>query len=436
MRIPQFPAMRTYLALLCTVALLLYGCKKDDKPAPVAPSDPTGLIVTNIKKNGFTLSWNAIPGVNYFFLYIATDSAFTHPISGFNPKAVIGNSQTVENLQKATKYYVKLQSFNDGLRSNSLVTSGTTKDVDVFVAGYEYNSALNADMPSYWKNGTVVRLMNPPLSRECMATGVFVVNDDVYVGGYQRGYTFQRTAAYWKSGTYVGLPIDSTTSEGNAIFVSGNDVFVAGREGVFRAVYWKNGTKIGLGSPNKQSIAYSIFVVGSDVYVAGVETNTGSQYYAKLWKNGTLISLTDKPSMAMSVFVAGSDVYVAGQETDSGNGYATYWKNGTAVPLTSGTVNSFASSIFVAGNDVYVAGMEIKNGKTVATVWKNGVATALADGTNNSWAYSVFIESNDVHVAGYEQGASGNIAKYWKNGNANGLTPPTGTGMAMSVFVR
>ncbi len=166
-----------------------------------------------------------------------------------------------------------------------------------------------------------------------------------------------------------------------------------------------------------------------DVYVAGYE-NDGSiangLYTSKSWYNGVntdLFSTTynnipngayydNETIQSNSVFVngIGGDVYNAGVV----NNRAVYWKNGTAVYLTSGATKAVAKSIFVSGNDVYVAGYEQTSSLssfTIAKLWKNGVATNLTNGTR---ALSVYVSGTNVYVAGYESNGVG-TPRLWKN---------------------
>ena len=105
-----------------------------------------------------------------------------------------------------------------------------------------------------------------------------------------------------------------------------------------------------------------------------------------------------------SVQVSGSDVYLAGDENIGLNsgGICQIWKNGTAIPLTTGATSASAYSVFVAGADVYAAGFENNGTFNVAKIWKNGIATNLTNGTKNARAQSVVVSGPDVYVAGYE----------------------------------
>lgn len=107
------------------------------------------------------------------------------------------------------------------------------------------------------------------------------------------------------------------------------------------------------------SYARSIFVSENDVYVAGFMRDKG-RYIATLWKNGTTQKLTDgyEDAKAHSVFVSNNDVYVAGIEgSDYYRSVAVLWKNGIPQNLTDGNHKAEAHSVFVSGDDVYVVGV-------------------------------------------------------------------------------
>jgi hypothetical protein len=71
------------------------------------------------------------------------------------------------------------------------------------------------------------------------------------------------------------------------------------------AVYWKNGVETVLPHSAANSFASSIYVSGNDVYVAGYEYDTGQAKYAVYWKNGVEVKLTDgsTETIATSIFV-------------------------------------------------------------------------------------------------------------------------------------
>lgn len=203
------------------------------------------------------------------------------------------------------------------------------------------------------------------------------------------------------------------------------NVYVAGAEvvsGKRFAKYWKNGLAVNLTDGSNAAEAEDIVVVNNDVYVAGSENKLGwsntTWPVPKYWKNGTAVTLpyTGTYAIPSAIAVVNNDVYVAGEENFPSNvRVAKYWKNGVAVNLTNGNFDASAYAIAIANNDVYVSGVESNSsGKQVAKYWKNGVAVSLTDG--NGWAFGndIVVVNNDVYVAGFEDKSGAVVAKYCK----------------------
>ena len=167
---------------------------------------------------------------------------------------------------------------------------------------------------------------------------------DVYVSGYEINLSSSSwVAKLWKNGVAQNLSNGTNIAYANSVFVSGNDVYVAGTDNGI-AKFWKNGVAQNLTNGSTTAEAHSVYVSGNDVYVAGVEGD-----YGKLWKNEVAQNLTtgSTASEAYSVFVSGGDVFVAGAVSDGSNLLATLWKNGVAQYLTDRTIASVAQSVFV-----------------------------------------------------------------------------------------
>ena len=292
---------------------------------------------------------------------------------------------------------------------------------NVYVAGWIDNRAV------LWVNGVAQYLPSG-----YQALSVFVSGNDVYVAGIYGHCVCEMYdmipcgTVLWKNGVAQVLTNDGDVAL--SVFISGNDVYVAG--GYRTTSLWKNGT---VQVYNDGRFASSVYVVRNDVYIAGNvigDGNSSESFRAVLWKNGVEQNLSaDRGfSSARSVFVSGNDVYVAGQDLTGEIYHARLWKNGIVQELTQSANYTEASSVFVFGNDVYVAGMQYSNRGSYAVLWKNGVIRNLTDGNGRASANSVYVSGNDVYVAGTDR----NRAVLWKNGVARDL----GSGGANSVFVK
>ena len=326
------------------------------------------------------------------------------------------------------------------------VTSVYATDDDVYIAGFGlWYAAL-------WKNGEVQMLSN----YQSAASSVFVSGDDVYVAGneYQiltdgQGeppiiVMYSRNKAVTlpdNRNCYMGYHLSTQTETG---------VKSSSEETLYTSVakLWKNGEAQDLTDGTYDATAKSVYVSGEDVYVAGRECNEKNIPVAKLWKNGEAQDLTDgnHEAWANSVFVLGDDVYVAGWEyIAEEKRVAKLWKNGKVIYLTDGTRDGWANSVFVSGNDVYVVGTERNTfGWEVAKLWKNGVAQNLTSEYNDhnvsAEAHSVYVSDSDVFVSGFVwngDSRGSTIATLLINGEAQNLTNGGGKhGYAYSVFVK
>lgn len=324
-----------------------------------------------------------------------------------------------------------------GLFFLSLTTS-TAQNVDVYVVGKD------GDKCKLWKNGE-----ETVISTYGTIRSVFVSNNDVYMAGNgatTTSYGLRNIAKIWKNGTATNLTDGTKNAFAEYVFVAGNDVYVAGTETfgptnslvdqVIIAKIWKNGVETALST---SANALSVFVAGNDVYVAGYVENNEKITIATLWKNGIPTHLSDGSSsvFARSVYVVDNNVYVAGTEIAGDKVIAKFWKNGVATNLNDSTTKSYAQNIIVsANNDVYISGYEIPNDgrKSIAKYWKNGVSTELTNGTIASFARSMFVFGNDIYVVGKDNNAKG-TARLWKNGEITSLTDGTNSAEAYCVFV-
>lgn len=292
--------------------------KNDDIYIGGATSDTEGLFKPSYWKNNSPTILNAGSSgasVNCIFvknndLYVSNESI------GWKP---LNNEYWKNNLP------VALKKTNANISVKAIFVDD--KNV-VYAAGTHIEGKSNGfiyPVAACWKDGEEILLADK--NHESLGQSVFVDGTDVYVAGYE---------------TYV---------KENTNYVSG-----------YIATYWKNGKAVNLSDKTKTNYANSIFVANGGVYCAGYErqVDTGKDI-AKYWKNGNEVPLTDGTfyARAHSIFIHNNDVYVAGEinpETDvlrmatsetGMNKIAVYWKNGTLITLTDKKNNASAASIFV-----------------------------------------------------------------------------------------
>lgn len=261
------------------------------------------------------------------------------------------------------------------------------KPVDVYLAGAKKNGTDTAWSATYWKNGIPTSLTNGLVNSALF--GVCVSESGIYVAGYEGV-----TQKYWKNG--IAFAMDDS-SRSAAISVVNDDVYIAGWTRGYKAVYWKNGLQTVLSA---NATATSVAIYGSDVYLGGYQGAPGFST-STVWKNGSIINSLEGNGVINSIVISGGDVFAAGNylAPTSLNSRACYWKNSTLFLLTGASVVSSANSIFVSGDDVYVAGYETNaSGFKVAKYWKNGVATSISDGTRSQEAHAIAVARGDVYV--------------------------------------
>ncbi|MEM9834140.1 MAG: fibronectin type III domain-containing protein [Bacteroidota bacterium] len=92
---------------------------------PPLPS-PVVLAASDQQVYAFTANWEEVIEADSYLLFIATDASFAMPVSGYDGKAVLGTSYTVEGLDPYTTYYYRLQSRKSS--TVSAVSSSITVD--------------------------------------------------------------------------------------------------------------------------------------------------------------------------------------------------------------------------------------------------------------------------------------------------------------------
>jgi hypothetical protein len=330
---------------------------------------------------------------------------------------------------------------------------------DVYMAGYTIGALLPVMSATIWKNGQVLySIGGNSTGTGAVANSIYVSDrSDVYAAGYEYAAEYGNflgpsVGKVWKNGAvehiFAGTLGTNNGVEAASIYVSGDDVYVAGNEQdrtKVLAKVWKNGNVLyRLGSGANSAWTTSICVLGNDVYVGGYESN-GSRNIAKIWKNGAeLYSLdTGGPSVIYSIFVSDSgDIYAAGHGSPSSTRVAAIWKNGVKQSL-DGSGSFEATSIYVSGDDVYVVGnvyvpgAVFYNGNFIRA-WKNSrTLYDLGQYFYGSAASSIFVSGNDVYLAGgeYLQNVR-RTARLWKNGSPQSISAKLNNSSVISIFIK
>lgn len=297
--------------------------------------------------------------------------------SGQTPIAQYWKNGTPVPLSDGTNYAI----------TSCIAVSGS----DVYVGGTVEDAQQNYHAV-YWKNGTQTQLPTGAATTSGLSA-IALSNGIVYSAGWIANY-----ATVWISNVPYQLKdrmtlqpdvFDPTVATG--IFLSGSDVYVSGwtlqcgtsSPQVCEAVplYWKNTAPVELSSYSPQgntSTGNAIFISGSDIYIAGVSRPASGDNSAIYWKDGTQVTLAPPTSQATSIFADATDVYVAGNLNST---QAGYWDNGT--PTVLDAAGGDVAGIVLSGTDIYGVGT---NDQKNAGYWLNGNFTSLGAGYGSAIA--------------------------------------------------
>jgi len=208
---------------------------------------------------------------------------------------------------------------------------------DIYVAAEEKEGRKS--VVTIQKNGVVEHRLDDGGGRDLEVASLFVSDKDVYAVGKGTWRSGSSVAAIWKNGALTRLVGEDSSSSAESVYVSGNDVYVAGSNEGFVTV-WRNGaTLFRIGNDNFADYgrAKSIRLLGKDVYVSK-EVQIEGEYDCTVWKNGT-------ESHGAELFcISGNDVYLAGRDGQADS--VTIWKNGE-VKYRFKESMSHANAIFV-----------------------------------------------------------------------------------------
>jgi hypothetical protein len=261
-----------------------------------------------------------------------------------------------------------------------------------------YYGGSNGDHhPVIWKNSTPQVLSN---DAGCV-TNLKTANNKLYACGY-----VNNKPVYWVDGQMVQLPVNSGDEyaiiQAKAIFISGNDIYVAGTKYLSQssgdgAYLWKNGVLQMLS--DKPADACDVCVIGNTVYVVGSEEyqSPGYEGFQKsvMWVNGAIRDIqvnTSLGSKAIAVAELNGKPYVVLEGWVGDAWYGSYqgfaWYNEQVTNLSA---CQSPKDVFVHGSDVYIAGINNTNLRK-AVVLKNLANVNLSTTTTYSAAYAVFVK--------------------------------------------
>lgn len=297
-----------------------------------------------------------------------------------------------------------------------------------------YYKDLNKDInrnytAAYWHNDSIVVLSDTAF--DAFANAIFVDGEDVYVAGMSNN-----VAVYWKNGKEVALPQGTAAS---SIYVKDGVVYVCGHYGSFMGdvpMCWINDTPIELSGGKR---ANSIFVNDEGtIYISGFGVSQDYEDIIYYWQGnesniaknaymigGTKVGNRNNPTSAngISATADGSSFIVCGVETDNNakKFIAKQWINRRGAQLTLGENGTEARAVFVEKDVFYVAGKEARK----ACYWKstvkdddmttdNVVISSLSDGKVDTHASSIYVKDGVVYVVGYEADDVRNKPLLWR----------------------
>lgn len=314
--------------------LIVTSCSKNDDDDPTPPAEKQ----TEIYTAGFVLTSDGSTTTHLATLWkngVAQQLSNTE--SWVNKVTVVGNDvYAVGREYQGSKSVAKL--WKNGTATNPINSSNNTEVLtcavsasgDVYILVREWSNIVNEY--KVLKNNIPVALNRTNTNTVIFPYDVFVSGNDVYVSGSEySSATNLVKAVFWKNGIISSLSDVAANAQNEArkIFVSDNNVYALGTEaradGNDIAVLWKNGLPTSITDGTKTGVVNALFVSGNDVYIAGGEYDqTTFNSVTILWKNGTPIFTRNGDDFNFtSVAVLNNNWYLIGDGLE-----VSLWKNG------------------------------------------------------------------------------------------------------------
>jgi outer membrane protein assembly factor BamB len=335
--------LKRVFPIVAVIILFSVSCKKHSEGPFVAPQ---ALPAADLGPSYFIADWTKIGPAASYNLFVAMDTGFTQPLTGYNPASVKNIQQTVTGLSTKTIYYYRLQAVNSAgavtAYSNTIAvtTADTTDDHYVYIGSEDENfyCFLALTGTKVWSFATKGDIESTPT----------MVGGSIYFGSTdQRLYSLDPFTGIVKWNALAqGAVLTSPAYSDGAVFFASYAGYVIRADTANGHEDWNvelNGSK--------QLLFSSPTVVNGLLYIGGQDHNlyalnpaTG----ARVWAAPTDDTINSSPAVSNGiVYVGCSDWHMYAFNATTG---ALVWRTSTG--------DSIISSPTIAGGVVYVGSFD------------------------------------------------------------------------------
>lgn len=320
--------------LIGSFALLtVVSCSKKDDDDPTPAEKKTDIYTAGfvLTSDGSTTTHIATLWKNGVAQHLSNTESWVNKVTvaGNDVYAVGREYQGSKSVAKIWKNGIATNPINS-TNNTEAFTCAISASGDVYILVREWSNIVNEY--KVLKNNIPVVLNRTNATTVIFPYDVFVSGNDVYVSGSEYSFATNLVkAVFWKNGVISSLPAVAANAQNEArkIFVSDNNVYTLGSEaradGNNIAVLWKNGVPTNITDGTKTGVVNALFVSGNDVYIAGGEYDqTTFNSVTTLWKNGTPIFTRNGDDFNfISLAVLNNNWYLIGDGLE-----VSLWKNG------------------------------------------------------------------------------------------------------------